>query len=229
MSKAPVVAAKPDSDAPIKARRYRGVDASERVSERRQQFIDAGLECFGHRGYHGVTVRELCAQAQLTERYFYESFKDRETLFGAVYDHLVEQLQRDFVAAAAPKAPVLVEMARAGLGVFFRRLQKDPRVARMLLVEVLTVSHEMERRAMRATFGFGELLKQMTLATLPRGAKPTVDMDLLATGLIGATVHIAMRWTAEDARQPVRTVIDTAMSFFEATVQQLGAAPAPRN
>lgn len=218
MSKVDVVA--------VKSRRYRGVNAQVRIAERRQQFIEAGLECFGTQGYHVVTVRELCAQAQLTERYFYESFKDREALFAAVYEHLIEQLRGAFLQAATPKAPVLGEMARAGLEVFFRRLQQDPRIARMLLVEVLTVSHAMETRAMKATFGFGELLKQLTLATLPRGTRPGPNMDLIATGLIGATVHIAMRWNAENYAQPIKSVLDTAMTFFEATTRQLAAPPA---
>lgn len=219
MNKAAVIA--------VKARRYRGVDAGERIHERRRQFIDAGLECFGTRGYHEVTVRELCAQARLTERYFYESFKDREALFAAVYEDLIAQLRKDFMTAAAPKAPVLVDMARAGLGVFFRRLHKDPRIARMLLVEVLTVSREMEQHAMSATFGFGALLREMTVASLPRGMRAGPDMDLIATGLIGATVHIAMRWTADEFKQPVKNVIDTAMTFFEATIRQIAAASSP--
>ena len=209
----------------IKPRRYRGVAADERVTERRRQFIEAGLACFGTRGYHPVTVRDLCAEAHLTERYFYESFKDREALFAAVYEHLIAELRRDFMAAALPRAPHLSGMARAGLDVFYRRLHQDPRIARMLLVEVLTVSQEMEQRAQTATFGFGDLLKQMTLAALPARTQPKEDMDLMATGLIGCCVHIAMRWIADGYRLPVETVIDTAMSFFDGTIRQLGTPP----
>jgi AcrR family transcriptional regulator len=213
---------------PAPARRYRGVDKGERITERRRQFIEAGLECFGTRGYHPVTVRELCAQAHLTERYFYESFKDREALFAAVYEDLIAKLRDAFVKAALPKAPVLDEMARAGLGVFYRSLQKDPRVARILMVEVLTVSSDIEQRAQAATFGFGDLLKQMTLATLPAATRPAdAAMDLIATGLIGACVHIAMRWIAAGYDPPVRTVIDTAMTFFDATIRQLGVPASP--
>lgn len=206
-------------------RRYRGIDAGERVFERRKQFIEAGLECFGTRGFHSVTVRELCARAQLTERYFYESFKDREALFGAVYDSLIAQLRAEFVGVAAPKAPVLADMARAGIGAFFGRLHKDPRIGRILMVEVLTVSSEMERRAQSATFGFGDLLKQMTLATLPGGIRQTQSMDLIATGLIGASVHMAMRWIADGYHPPIKIVIETAMTFFEATIRLIGATP----
>ncbi|MGQ0530606.1 MAG: TetR/AcrR family transcriptional regulator [Panacagrimonas sp.] len=209
---------------PTKPRRYRGIAAGERVTERRRQFIEAGLSCFGTRGYHPVTVRDLCAEARLTERYFYESFKDREALFAAVYEHLIAELRRDFMAAALPRVPQLSDMARAGLEVFFRRLQQDPRIARMLLVEVLTVSQDMEQRAQSATFGFGDLLKQMTLAALPTRTEPKEDMNLVATGLIGCCVHIAMRWNADGYRLPINTVIETAMSFFEGTIRQLGSA-----
>lgn len=229
VSKRPVPPAKrprPES----KTRRYRGVDAAERVLERRRQFIEAGLECFGTRGYHAVTVRELCTEAQLTERYFYESFKDREALFAALYEDLVERLRKDFTAAVLPKSRSLDEMARAGLGAFYRGLQKDPRLGRIVMVEVLTVSIEMEQRAMRATFAFADLIKQMALGTLPPGQrqKDTPDMDLVATGLIGCCVHIAMRWISDGYHQPAKSVIDTAMMFFSATTRHLGAkAPPP--
>lgn len=215
---------------PATARRYRGVDKGERVTERRRQLVAAGLECFGTRGYHVVTVRELCAQAHLTERYFYESFKDREALFAAVYDDLIGRLRAEFMRAAVPKAPALGEMARAGLGVFYRNLQKDPRVARILMIEVLTVSADMERRAQAATFGFGDLLRDMTLSALPKSARPSAaTMDLIATGLIGACVHIAMRWIAAGYDPAVKTVIDTAMTLFDATIQQLAAPATPKS
>lgn len=228
MNKRPVPPAKRATRAKAvdepKARRYRGVDAAERVTERRAQFVQAGLECFGTRGYHAVTVRELCAEAQLTERYFYESFDDREALFAAVYQSLIAQLRSEFTTATLPRAPNLDEMARAGLGAFFRALQKDARVARILMVEVLTVSIEMERQAMRATFAFADLVKQMALATVPRErVRDLPDMDLVATGLIGSVTHIAIRWIADGYHQPVKTVIDTAMTFFEATTRLLGA------
>jgi hypothetical protein len=121
-------------------------------------------------------------------------------------------------------------MARAGLGSFIRGLQKDSRLGRIIMVEVLTVSTGMERRAMRATFAFADLIRQMMVAALPRGTRlrEGVDLDLVATGLIGSCLHIAMRWIADGYHQPARTVIDTAMTFFEATTRQLVGAKAPQ-
>lgn len=216
----------PVDPAKRRVRRYRGIDAGERVRERRRQLIEAGLECFGTRGYHPVTVREICAQAHLTERYFYESFRDREALFAAVYEDRIQRLRQAFTAAALPRAPDLDAMARAGLGVFFRGLEEDPRVARVLMIDVLTVSADMERRALAATFGFADLLKEMTTALLPRDTAIPADLDLVATGLIGSCVHMAMRWIADGYHPPVDTVIDTSMILFVATVRHLGVRAA---
>ena len=215
-----------DSDAPrspTRARRYRGVDASARVAERRQKFIEAGLECFGTRGYHDVTVRELCGAAHLTERYFYESFKDREVLFAALYESLIGRLRTDILAAIAAGPLEPEPMARAALGVWFRGLKRDPRVARILLLEVLSVSRDMDRLAQRATLGFGDLLQQVAFERVERPAG--LDADLVATGLIGATIHIAMRWTLAGFHQPVGEVIDAALGFFQAINRHHGIGP----
>ncbi len=67
----------------VKGRRYRGVSEEVRRTERRQRFIEAGLEVFAERGYHSSTVRSICANAGLTERYFYESFSNSEDLLTA--------------------------------------------------------------------------------------------------------------------------------------------------
>ena len=201
------------------ARRYRGLAADDRIRERRQRFLSAGLECFGRNGYHGVTVRELCAQAQLTERYFYESFKDREALFAAVYENLVEQLRADFVAVAERSGNSLDALSRAGLRLFYQRLQQDRRVARMLLVEVLTVSSAMERRALDATFGFGDLLIDLAGTRFNKPGVNAQQARLIAAGLVGAAVQIAMRWTTERNPQSVDAAVDAAMIFFGAGIR----------
>jgi AcrR family transcriptional regulator len=73
-------------------RPYGGVKAEARRQERRQRLLDAGLEVFGHKGYHHTTVRDICVAAGLTERYFYESFKSLRLLFDAVHEQLRNEL-----------------------------------------------------------------------------------------------------------------------------------------
>ena len=59
---------------------YDGIDAGNRVENRKQKLLLAGLEVFGTDGYARATIKSICSKAQLTERYFYESFKNKEDL-----------------------------------------------------------------------------------------------------------------------------------------------------
>src|SRR5690606_27216755 len=71
-------------------RRYGGMSDQERRDERQRRFLEAGLETFGSLGYSATTTRRLCAEAGLTQRYFYQSFEGMEALFVAVAKQLSE-------------------------------------------------------------------------------------------------------------------------------------------
>src|SRR5689334_11890446 len=79
-------------------RTYGGVSALERIAARRQKLLDAGLALFGTQGFAATGVKDVCRQAGLTDRYFYESFANSEALFLAVFDRLTDEL---FGAVAA--------------------------------------------------------------------------------------------------------------------------------
>src|SRR5258707_2057625 len=82
-------------------RAYGGISAGERISARRAKLLDAGLVLFGTRGFAATSVKDVCRQAGLTDRYFYESFDDSETLFLAVFDALTDDLFRSVALAVA--------------------------------------------------------------------------------------------------------------------------------
>ena len=83
----------PDQIAKAAGRRYRGVSNETRMAERRLKLIEAGIKVFGSSGYHASTVKGLCQEAGLTERYFYESFSNAEALFTACYLHITDTLR----------------------------------------------------------------------------------------------------------------------------------------
>src|SRR3954447_7195429 len=128
----------PDSELPAKGRAYGGVSQAERQSERRARFIEAGIAAFGRDGFAATTTRSLCAEAGLTQRYFYESFEGLEALFVAVVRHLGERLDEKLLTAAARAPQEPQEQLRALSTAFFSLLKKDVHAARILLIEVYT-------------------------------------------------------------------------------------------
>ena len=90
-----------------KVRPYRGIEASERIDQRRRRFLDAGLDLLGADDPDGVfTVRAVCRRSGLTARYFYESFTDKDEFVAAVFDAALADIAGTTQAAvAASPAP----------------------------------------------------------------------------------------------------------------------------
>ena len=83
---------------------YGGATGEQRVAERRRKLIEAGMNLFGSTGSGLVRVKDVVAEAGLTERYFYESFSDLGALFDAVLELTMDTVEMD-VNAAVIKAP----------------------------------------------------------------------------------------------------------------------------
>lgn len=75
----------------ITSRKYGGKSAEERRAERRALLVDAALEIWQEQGWAAVTMRGVCARAGLTDRYFYESFADRDALLATLWDQMRDE------------------------------------------------------------------------------------------------------------------------------------------
>ncbi|MDB5971922.1 MAG: TetR family transcriptional regulator [Hydrocarboniphaga sp.] len=199
-------------------RPYRGASADERRDERKRRLIEAGIKVIGREGYAATTVRAVCAEAGLTERYFYEAIGDRERLLGAVYAHLVQQLQAQIaqtILAAGTESPS--ELARLGLSGYFGAMRDNPDAARILLFEILGVSPEVTRLSQSAVADFAMLIR-MTARRLPQPAVPDQLEDLVTAGLVGSVVFIAMSWFMEGFKRDLDDVVESALTIFNAVV-----------
>ncbi|MEU0496918.1 TetR/AcrR family transcriptional regulator [Mycobacterium sp. NPDC006124] len=118
-------------------RPYRGVQARDRVAERRRRLLDAGLRLLGGSDSPpDLTVRAVCAEAGITARYFYESFTDKDALVAAVFDQVVADIAATTQAAVAAAPPE--EQNRAGIANLVTAVAADTRVGRVLFNPRLT-------------------------------------------------------------------------------------------
>lgn len=197
-------------------RPYRGASEEQRRSERRARLIQAGITVFG-RGYHAATVKSVCAEAGLTERYFYQSFANREALLLAAYMEVTTHLRIRVEAALAVATQAPEARIRAALQAYFTAVREQPAAARLMLVEVLGVSEQVDRAYRRALGDFGALVQgaQRTVLAAPEG----LDEDLLATALVGAVVQLAQYWLLSGYARPLAAVLDTSHAIFVAVAR----------
>jgi len=109
------------------ARTYRGRTAEERQEERRTRLLEAATEIWGREGWAAVTMRGVCAKAGLIDRYFYESFADRDALLVTIWDSVQADSLMILGTAfeAASDAPP-TEQVRAGITALVENMVADP-------------------------------------------------------------------------------------------------------
>jgi AcrR family transcriptional regulator len=86
---------------------YGGVSKEERRAERRARLVAAASKVYGEQGFRQASVKSVCVEAGLTERYFYESFSNSEELLLAAYHSVIVQLLDELTEAARGHDPVL--------------------------------------------------------------------------------------------------------------------------
>jgi AcrR family transcriptional regulator len=151
--------------------RWSGVPLQDRQTLRRDELIAAGVNVLGGEGGSALTVRGVCRAAGLTERYFYESFADRDDFVRAVYDHVCSTAMTALTSSTTP---------RDAVERFVALMVDDPVRGRVLLIAP-------EREPVLTKSGaewmpsFIELLQHK----LTRITDPAVQA-MVATGLVGA-------------------------------------------
>jgi len=186
-------------------RTYGGESLADRQAKRRQKFMAAGHELFGTVGFRQTTVRLLCKQAELTDRYFYESFGSIEDLLAAVYQQAIDQLQQQVLQAVLAERQA-EQMIERGLDAFFR-VAECPQTARIVWLEVLGVSSRIDQAYNSALRNFSQLFSQLTLSIYPNLALTAEEIQILAIGAIGAVSQATMAWLLSDYQASRQTMI----------------------
>jgi len=210
----------------VSGRTYAGESASDRLERRRRQLLDAGLELFGTAGYRATTVRLLCREARVSDRYFYEQFDSTEALLVAVYDECTARLEQAALAALGDRTGEVGDLARRGLDAVLALVQDDPRLARVVWFEVLGVSARVEATHLARMQHFGHLMLDVLADRDDTAALPDATRELMASAAVGAVSNAVVTWSITDFGTG-RDVVTESLSQFLAGAASALARPAP--
>jgi AcrR family transcriptional regulator len=159
-----------------------GTTLATRRQARREKLLEVGLDLLGTPSAT-LSVRAACRSAQLTERYFYESFPDRDALVLAVYEQLADEV-RTVVDQATSESKDPTEVARRSIEALVALMVDDQRKGRVLLVAPLTegVLAEPSQALLPA-------LSQLIRSKLPRSTPPE-QRTLISVGLLGSMMAL---------------------------------------
>lgn len=199
------------SSAQQRDRQYAGRKASARKAERRARLIEAAIGVYARKGYGGATVREICAEAGLTSRYFYESFTSGEDLFIACYGEVVDHILAVLSEAAADNSGTVRDGIAAVHHAYFSELRDRPALAQVFLMDLSNISPALERMFEEATQRTAQLFAR---AVPVRHPDDTVQL-LVRSALVGGIVHIARLWVRGDFQLPIESVEAAALELYD--------------
>jgi AcrR family transcriptional regulator len=172
----------------VAQRTYRGATGAQRQARRRAALTEAALDLVADLGWERVTVRAVCGQARLNDRYFYESFADRDALLLATRDGIAAEALR--VLRRAIEATGSEERVRAVVEAVIDFFTSDPRRGHLMFAPheaLLGRRREMLRMLTR-------IVADQAAEMLGDHAAAGPDRELGALTLVSGTMEVFVSW-----------------------------------
>ena len=203
----------------VPTRTYRGASAEERKAERRDRLLAAGLAVLGTLGWERTTMTSVCAEAKLTERYFYESFSGRDELLLAVVDQIAAEAKATVLAAlrSAPAEPRAA--AREAIAAFVGLFAADPRKGRVAILES-AAAPPLRRRRQELLREFTELIVAEGHALFGAAALPPPRDQINALLFAGGLAELLAAWLTGEIDATNDQLVDAAADQFAATAHR---------
>lgn len=191
---------------------YRGVSSEARVAGRRQRLLEATLGLWSAPDTK-VTMTGICAEAGLTERYFYESFTGLEEALTAVLDTIAVEIEEVSRAASEAAGDEPAGRVRASVGAFVALLADDPRKGRVAILEAVAVPSLRHRRtALLRHFAHRTAEEAGELAGLT-GRTPR-DAEVAGLLFIGGMAELVTAWLDGVLEASPEEIVDSATRMF---------------
>jgi AcrR family transcriptional regulator len=194
-------------------RSYGGKSAAERTQERRARLVDATIALLAAHGEAGTTMTAICAQAGLTERYFYESFPQREDALLAALDHVCDRIARIALGAVGETPGSPEERVHAVMSAFVGLVSREPALGLVATVQSSATPRLRARR--RELIGtFADLVAQEAADLYGDRAWPADRARLQGMVYIAGFAELVGAWLTGEVDLSADQLTETASDLF---------------
>lgn len=199
-------------------RSYRGMTLEQRTAERRERFLEAGLNIFGNEGFHAATVRKICKEAGLTDRYFYESYSSMEALLIEVYERCLKSIltRVQSTLLTVNKAETPDKLLNELLNHFFTEME-DPRVAKVCMFEAEGVSDHMHNLYNDYIRRFVTILLSASQGYTNKWPLSEEESEVLGNAIVGGIIQATRNWALNDYHLSKKSMINGIVVLFLGT------------
>ena len=197
-------------------RHYAGRSITELKAERRERLLNAAYAIIGSEGYSNLSIERVCVAARVATRHYYEHFQGREAVMHCLYDRVENELWQVVTKALTEPSVDIGERTGTAIRAFVRHALDDPRRARIMCLECVGVSADMEARRRRLIRRFAELIHQVSQQLAGAGLLPAADYRLPGIALVGATNELLVEWLSGETRLSALEMELRVLNIFRA-------------
>ena len=199
-------------------RPFRGVSAQDRRAQRRVDLIEAAFDVAHDVGLAKLTMTAVCERAELTQRYFYEHFRNRDELVRALYDTVFDEFFGRARAATDAQPPDdLFARAKAALDVVVDFFTADDR-KRRVFIEAQATPEVAEHKA-DATRRFVEYATDQAISAYSAPTpRQRIGVALAASIFLGGSSDAVAPWLAGQIDLPRDEFVNEMARLFVAAI-----------
>lgn len=200
------------------ARNYGGVSAADRSAVRRARLVDATVAVLAG-GESRTTMTAICAQAGLTERYFYESFASRDDALVAALDAVSDEIAATAVRAVADASGDPAARVRAAIAAFVGLVVAEPDKGRVAVIES-TANPALRARRHLLLGGFADLMAREAAALYGDRAWPPDRARVHGLVFVAGFAELVASWLTDEGELTADELIAMASDLFVAVASR---------
>jgi AcrR family transcriptional regulator len=209
-----------DGEPVVRRGRGRPRKSSVAIERRRGQIVEAAYEVFAEKGYHAAGIADIAARLEIGHGRFYRYFENKRDILDHVVDYGVDKilavLSSTTLEEASSREELRARLRETGNRLFAEVIDEDPRLPRMILLEVSAIDEELLQRVLGLLETAGALIEPVLANGVRRGfLRADLDVESAARAVVGCTVAGLFSAARGQISEQARNVyIDTVVSMI---------------
>ena len=163
----------------------------------------------------------MCAQARLTERYFYENFTNRDDALIQAIDQVAQELRHAAQQALLTTAGDARDRARAAIRAFVEILTADPRKGRLGIIEASS-SQTTRKHQRELLHGFAAMVAEESAMLYKSSSTSTQFDQITALLFVGGLAELITAWLNEELQVSPEQIVEATTHQFTSAYENRG-------
>lgn len=159
----------------------------------RDRIIDAAIDVFARKGYHGAGVEDIVEASGTSKGAFYHYFAGKQAIFLTLMDTLAAAVEQGVESAIATEQGAMAKV-EAALRVVVETAAGQRALAKILLVEAVGLGPAFEEKRLEIHRRFASVIQRHLDRAIAEGDIPEQDTALAARAWFGALNEIISQW-----------------------------------